>query len=232
MAVGYYRKHWHALTRFIGDGAVPIDNSPTEREFQSVAKLRLNMLFAGSSEGAHRACVLLGIVATCRAIGVPVQSYLTWAFVRLGTHREHFGLPLEAMTPAAFKTARGCRPHRTQRIEPAGCHPGVADRSRRFDHDHVFEPDGHGGTVMRAVFDFDAPRLPLATAAFAAFTMRSFSDAENERLVFGATLSTDAPLTPRSGRLRSVSGSSSRPGTGDDLQRGSHALSVMDNRSA
>ncbi|HEU5288703.1 MAG TPA: IS66 family transposase [Candidatus Limnocylindria bacterium] len=106
-AVGYYRKHWDALTRFIDDAQVPIDNSPTEREFQNFAKLRLNMLFAGSSEGAHRACVLLGIVATCRAIGVPVQAYLAWAFERLGTHREKFGLPLEQITPAAFKAARG-----------------------------------------------------------------------------------------------------------------------------
>jgi hypothetical protein len=86
---------------------VPIDNSATEREFQALAKLRLNMLFAGSTEGAHRACVLLGIVATCRAIGVPVQAYLAWAFDRLGTHRAHFGLDLEQMTPAAFKAARG-----------------------------------------------------------------------------------------------------------------------------
>jgi len=77
--------------------------SPTEREFQNVAKLRLNMLFAGSTEGAHRACVLLGIAATCRAIGVPVQAYLTWAFERLGTHRDHFGLELSEMTPAAYK---------------------------------------------------------------------------------------------------------------------------------
>ena len=66
---------------------------------------RLNMLFAGSSEGAHRACVLLGIVATCRAIGVPVQAYLAWPFERLGTHRDEFGLDLEQITPAAFKTA-------------------------------------------------------------------------------------------------------------------------------
>lgn len=29
------------------DPDVPIDNSPTEREFQNVAKLRLNMLPAG-----------------------------------------------------------------------------------------------------------------------------------------------------------------------------------------
>ncbi|MEZ4329368.1 MAG: IS66 family insertion sequence element accessory protein TnpB [Polyangiales bacterium] len=85
------------------DPDVPIDNSPTEREFQNVAKLRLNMLFAGSSEGAHRACVLLGIVATCRAIGVPVQPYLAWAFERLGTHRDVFGLEVADMTPAAFK---------------------------------------------------------------------------------------------------------------------------------
>lgn len=105
VAVGYYLRHWDALMRFIDDPAVPIDNSATEREFQNFAKLRLNMLFAGSTEGAHRACVLLGIVATCRALGVPVQAYLAWAFERLGTHRAHFGLPLEAMTPAAFKAA-------------------------------------------------------------------------------------------------------------------------------
>ena len=95
------------MTRFIDDPAVPIDNSPTEREFQNFAKLRLNMLFAGSTEGAHRAYVLLGIVATCRALGVPVQAYLAWAFDRLGTHREQFGFELEQITPAAFKAARG-----------------------------------------------------------------------------------------------------------------------------
>jgi len=38
----------------------------------------------------------------CRAEGVPAQAYLTWAFDRLGTHRDRFALPLEEMTPAAF----------------------------------------------------------------------------------------------------------------------------------
>jgi hypothetical protein len=105
-AVRYYKNHWAALFRFVEDPEVPIDNSPTEREFQNVAKLRLNVLFAGSTEGAHRACVLLGIAATCRALGVPVQAYLAWAFERLGTHRDLFGLSLEEMTPAAFKASR------------------------------------------------------------------------------------------------------------------------------
>jgi transposase len=102
-AVGYYQRHHTALFRFIDDANVPIDNSATEREFQNVAKLRLNVLFAGSTEGAHRACVLLGIIATCRTLNVPVQAYLTWAFERLGTHRDVFGLSLAEMTPAAFK---------------------------------------------------------------------------------------------------------------------------------
>ncbi|NUP11659.1 MAG: transposase [Polyangiaceae bacterium] len=106
-AVQYDLCHRDALFRFIDDPAVPIDNSPTEREFQNVAKLRLNMLFAGSTEGAHRACVLLGIVATYRAVGVPIQAYLAWAFDRLGTHRDLFGLQLEEMTPAAFKKTLG-----------------------------------------------------------------------------------------------------------------------------
>ncbi len=107
VAVRYYRNHRDALLRFIDDPDVPIDNSPTEREFQNVAKLRLNMLFAGSTEGAHRACVLLGIVATCRTAGVPVQAYLAWAFERLGTHREVFGLAVGEVTPAAFKKTLG-----------------------------------------------------------------------------------------------------------------------------
>jgi transposase len=54
-AVGYYERHRDALFRFIDDARIPIDNSPTERVLQNVAKLRLNMVFAGSTEGAHRA---------------------------------------------------------------------------------------------------------------------------------------------------------------------------------
>lgn len=104
-AIRYCKNHRQALLRFIDDPLLPIDNSPTEREFQNVAKLRLNMLFAGSTEGAHRACVLLGIAATCRARGVSTLAYLGWAFERLGTHRDLYGLDIADVTPAAFKRA-------------------------------------------------------------------------------------------------------------------------------
>ncbi|MEZ4467781.1 MAG: IS66 family transposase [bacterium] len=101
-AIRYYRNHWDALFRFLDHPAVPIDNSASEREYQNVAKLRLNALFAGSTEGAHRAAVLLGIVATCKALGIDAQAYMTWAFTRLGTHRDVYGLTAARLTPAAF----------------------------------------------------------------------------------------------------------------------------------
>ena len=101
--IRYYRNHWEALFRFVDHPEIPIDNSGTEREFQNFAKLRHNRLFAGSTEGAHRMATLLGIVATCRAVGVDARAYLAWAFTRLGTHRDVFGLTAAEMTPAAFK---------------------------------------------------------------------------------------------------------------------------------
>ena len=43
---------------------------------------------------------------------------------------------------------------------------------RRFDHDHWFESRGEGVTVMRDVFDFDAPLGVLGRIAESAFLTR------------------------------------------------------------
>jgi ligand-binding SRPBCC domain-containing protein len=45
----------------------------------------------------------------------------------------------------------------------------VAGAFRRLDHDHWFVADGQGGTVMRDVFDFDAPLGFLGRIAEALF---------------------------------------------------------------
>jgi hypothetical protein len=104
-AIRYYRNHWDALWRFVDHPEIPIDNSASEREYQHVAKMRLNSLFAGSSEGAHRAATLLGIAATCRGLGVDPLAYFSWAFTRLGTHRDIYGLSAADLTPAAYARA-------------------------------------------------------------------------------------------------------------------------------
>lgn len=100
--INYYRNHWDAMFLFIDHPEVPIDNSASEREFQNVAKLRLNVLFAGSTEGAHRTATLLGLAATCKALKIDTQAYLAWALTRRGTHRDLYGLSAAELTPAAY----------------------------------------------------------------------------------------------------------------------------------
>ena len=101
--IRYYRNHWQALFRSLEDPEILLDNSASERAFQHVAKLRLNSLFAGSTEGAHRAAILLGISASCRAVKVDLARYVSWALTRLGTHRDLYGMSAAELTPAAYK---------------------------------------------------------------------------------------------------------------------------------
>lgn len=95
---------------------MPIDNSRTGRKFQNVAKLRLDMLFAGSTEGAHRACVLLEVIATCRALRVPAQAYLAWVFERLG--------PTATFSPSRSKRSPPPPPHSRERSTSQARFPG------------------------------------------------------------------------------------------------------------
>ena len=65
-------------------------------------EVRLNSLFAGGTEGAHRAAVLLGIIATCRRESVEPLAYLTWVFERVGTDRGRYGMTAAELTPRAY----------------------------------------------------------------------------------------------------------------------------------
>ena len=102
-AVRYYLNHFDALTRFVDDANLPIDNNRSERGFQNHAKLRLNSLFAGSPEGAHRWALILGVVETATRVGVDVFAYLIWVFERRGTWKKRFGMAADQLTPAAYK---------------------------------------------------------------------------------------------------------------------------------
>ena len=103
--IQYYRNHWTPLMRFLNNPKISIDNSGSERLFQAVAKIRLNSLFAGGPEGAHRATVLLGIAATCARLGVDFGAYLTWVFIRRGTHKHLYPMKATELTPAAYRRA-------------------------------------------------------------------------------------------------------------------------------
>src|SRR6266851_1446139 len=75
-AVHYARAQWTALTRYLEDGDLSIDNNASERALRRVVTGRKNWLFCGSDEGGKRAAILYRVVATCKAHAIDVWADL------------------------------------------------------------------------------------------------------------------------------------------------------------
>ena len=105
-AMKYYVNHWDALTRFLEDPEVEIDNNWSERALRKVALLRNNSMYVGGEEGAVRVCTLFTLINTCRLIEVDPYDYLVWALERVVPHKNNRGLVADDLTPAAYKAAQ------------------------------------------------------------------------------------------------------------------------------
>jgi len=75
-ACAYSINHWVALTRFLEDGRLPLDNNLCERQIRSLAVGRKNYLFAGSDAGAEWAATLYSLLRTCALHGIDTYAYL------------------------------------------------------------------------------------------------------------------------------------------------------------
>lgn len=104
-AIGYLLNHAVALTRFLDDGRVPIDNGVVERLHRDVAILRNNCLFAGSNAGGKRAAIALSIIGTCEMLDINPMEYLASVLPELtwSTAPER---ALRALLPATWKAKR------------------------------------------------------------------------------------------------------------------------------
>jgi transposase len=102
-AIGYARNQWDALTRFVEDARLKLDNNAAERQLRRVAVGRKNWLFAGSKEGAERGCVLYSLIASCKLHGVNPFEYLRDVLVRVGNHPARDVL---ALSPKGWKQAK------------------------------------------------------------------------------------------------------------------------------
>ena len=63
-AVAYAPKNWTALTRYLEDGDLSIDNNHTERSLRGIAIGRHNWTFVGSDRGGKTMAELRGVVRT------------------------------------------------------------------------------------------------------------------------------------------------------------------------
>jgi transposase len=75
-AVGYCLNNWSALTVYLEDGDLSIDNNLAEQQMKRVACGRKSWLFLGSENGGATAEVLLSIISTCKRHKVEPTSYL------------------------------------------------------------------------------------------------------------------------------------------------------------
>ena len=105
-AMQYYVNHWDALTRFLVDPEVEIDNNWSERALRKVALLRNNSMYVGGEVGAVRVCTLFTLINTCRLIEVDPYDYLVWALDRVVPHKDNRGFVADDLTPAAYKAAQ------------------------------------------------------------------------------------------------------------------------------
>lgn len=85
-AVRYTLKNWEALTRYLEDGDLEIDNNRTERVIRGVAVGRNNWMFFGSDAGGKTASVLRSFVASCQRIGVDPYAWFKDVLSRIASH--------------------------------------------------------------------------------------------------------------------------------------------------
>ncbi|WP_165679005.1 IS66 family transposase [Metapseudomonas otitidis] len=86
-ALDYSLKRWVALTRYLEDGAVPIDNNQVENQIRPWALGRSNWLFAGSLRSGKRAAAIMSLIQSARMNGHDPYAYLKDVLTRLPTQR-------------------------------------------------------------------------------------------------------------------------------------------------
>ena len=75
-AIGYASNNWTALTRYVDDGDLHIDNNPAENAIRPIVLGRKNWLFAGSDRGGRTAAILSSFIASCQRQEIDPFAYL------------------------------------------------------------------------------------------------------------------------------------------------------------
>ena len=85
-AIQYSLTRWAALTRYVEDGRIEIDNNAAERAIRALVLGRRNYLFAGSDAGGETAACLYSLIGTCRLNGIDPHGYLRHVLERIPAH--------------------------------------------------------------------------------------------------------------------------------------------------
>ena len=102
-AIEYCLKRWTALTRYLDDGSLPIDNNWAENQMRPWALGRKNWLFAGSLESGKRAANVMSLIQSARLNGLDPYAYLADVLRRLPTHPDS---QIDELLPHVWKPSQ------------------------------------------------------------------------------------------------------------------------------
>ena len=102
-AITYTLDQWPALTRFLADGQIEIDNNRVENSIRPTALGKKNWLFIGAAEAGQRAAVLYTVVESCRRHRLDTMAYLRDVLTRLPMMTTG---QIPEVTPEAWAKAR------------------------------------------------------------------------------------------------------------------------------
>ena len=84
-AVTYTLNNWTALTRYLDDGDLDIDNNTAEQALRGIAIGRKNWLFLGSDRGGRAAAIHYTLIQSAKRHGLDPFAYLRDVLLRITT---------------------------------------------------------------------------------------------------------------------------------------------------
>jgi len=111
-AIDYTLSRWEALTRYLDEGRLEIDNNLCENAIRPTAIGKKNFLFIGHPEAGQRSAVIYSVLGSCRRLGINPAEYLQDLFERLPKAKTS---EIKSLTPAAWlKAKRDSQPQPTK----------------------------------------------------------------------------------------------------------------------
>ena len=87
-AIDYALSNWTALTRYLDDGNVPIDNNAAENAVRPLVVGRKNWLFVGSQQAGERAAAIMSLIESAKLNGHDPWAYMKDVLERLPTLKQ------------------------------------------------------------------------------------------------------------------------------------------------
>ena len=86
VAIRYTLTRFVALSRYLDDGTLEIDNNIAERAIRGLAIGRKNWLFAGSDTGGQRAAAIYSLIETAKLNAINPEAWLADILPRIDDH--------------------------------------------------------------------------------------------------------------------------------------------------